>query len=207
MTSPLLLRPLNIGAMRLPNRLVMPALTRMRAGPDGVPTDLMRDYYAQRASAGLIVTECTMVSPQARGLLGCPGIYNEAQQQGWSKVSEAVHAAGGRMFCQLWHAGAASHPTLQPDGGAPVAHRKTARPSMHSLPAARACRLTHRGRWNKMRWPASPSNSQRLPRERWPPISMAYTRREWLPQADVIHPTATGVGQSIPRLPPQRPHR
>jgi N-ethylmaleimide reductase len=61
MTSPLLLRPLNNGAMRLPNRLVMPALTRMRAGPDGVPTDLMRDYYAQRASAGLIVTECTMV--------------------------------------------------------------------------------------------------------------------------------------------------
>jgi N-ethylmaleimide reductase len=121
MTSPLLLRPLNIGAMRLPNRLVMPALTRLRAGSDGVPTDLMRDYYAQRASAGLIVTECTMVSSQARGLSGCPGIYDEAQQRGWSKVAEAVHAAGGRIFCQLWHAGAASHPTLQPDGGAPVA--------------------------------------------------------------------------------------
>ena len=115
-----LLRPLKVGALDLPSRIIMPALTRMRAGGDGVPTDLMREYYAQRAGAGLIIAECTQVSPQARGFPGCPGIYNDDQVAGWRRVTDAVHAAGGRILCQLWHAGAASHPSNQPGGVLPV---------------------------------------------------------------------------------------
>ncbi|MFI9270906.1 alkene reductase [Kitasatospora sp. NPDC052896] len=106
-----LLRPVDLGDLRLPNRVVMAPLTRARAANPGlVPTELHAAYYAQRASAGLIVTEATWVGEQAIGFVDVPGIYHEEQVAGWRRVTDAVHALGGRIVLQLWHTGAASHP-------------------------------------------------------------------------------------------------
>jgi len=115
-----LFTPMNLHGLPLPNRIWMSAMTRTRAGLDGVPSPSMAEYYAQRAEAGLIVTECTAVSPQGRGVVGGPGIWNDAHVLGWRSVTDAVHAAGGRIYCQLWHAGRVSHPDLL-DGASPVA--------------------------------------------------------------------------------------
>ena len=112
-----LFTPFKLGQLALPNRILMSAMTRTRAGEDGVPTDLMRDYYVQRASAGLIVTECTQVSDQGHGIIRCPGIHREDQVAGWRKVTDAVHAAGGRIICQIWHCGRVAHPDMR--GGEP----------------------------------------------------------------------------------------
>lgn len=109
-----------LGQLTLPNRIVMPPMTRSRAGKGDVPTAEMAKYYAQRASAGLIITEGTQISPQGQGYAWTPGIYSPAQVAGWRRVTEAVHAAGGRIFAQLWHVGRISHTSLQPNGGAPV---------------------------------------------------------------------------------------
>jgi N-ethylmaleimide reductase len=111
---------LQMGPYQLRNRLVMAPLTRNRAGRDGVPTELMIDYYAQRASAGLIISEATCIAPQGVGYAFTPGIWNAAQAGGWAAITHAVHAKGGRIFCQLWHVGRISHPSLQPDGALPV---------------------------------------------------------------------------------------
>ncbi len=116
-----LFQPVCVGPYRLANRIVMAPLTRSRASEDGVPTSLMAEYYAQRASAGLIIAEGTNISPQGRGYAFTPGIYNDAQVAGWRQVIEAVHACGGRIFPQLWHVGRVSHPALQPGGSLPVA--------------------------------------------------------------------------------------
>ena len=97
--------PLAIGDLELPNRVVMPALTRARATPDGVPVSIMAKYYRQRATAGLIITEGTYVSKNAVGFELAPGIYNKAQTEAWKPITEAVHDEGGRIFCQLWHCG------------------------------------------------------------------------------------------------------
>lgn len=105
--------------LQLHNRIVMAPMTRCRAGDGDVPTPLMAEYYAQRASAGLIVTEGVPVSPEGRGYLWTPGLYSEAQLAGWRQVADAVHAAGGTLFAQIWHVGRVSHSSLQPDGGAP----------------------------------------------------------------------------------------
>ncbi|MFH8489665.1 alkene reductase [Streptomyces longisporoflavus] len=106
-----LLRGTRIGAVRLPNRVVMAPLTRARADNPGlVPTELHAAYYGQRASAGLIVTEGTWVSERAIGFVNVPGVYSEAQVAGWRRVTDVVHALGGRIVQQLWHTGAASHP-------------------------------------------------------------------------------------------------
>ncbi len=114
-----LFTPVKLGAYELPNRIVMAPMTRLRA--DGtVPWSLNATYYAQRAAAGLIVTECTMVSPLSLGYMNCPGIYTPAQVEGWRLVTEAVHAVGGRIFLQLWHAGRISHPSLL-NGELPIA--------------------------------------------------------------------------------------
>lgn len=117
--------PVAVGGMTLPSRIAMSAMTRTRAGEDGVPTDLMRDYYAQRASAGLIVTECTQVSDQAHGVIRCPGLHRDDQVAGWRKVTDAVHAAGGRIMCQIWHCGRVAHPDMRggemPVGPSPIA--------------------------------------------------------------------------------------
>lgn len=116
-----LFTPLKLGFEILPNRIVMAPLTRMRAGDDNVPTQMNATYYAQRASAGLIISEATQVSLQGRGYAKSPGIHSLKQIAGWQLVTNAVHAAGGRIFLQLWHAGRVSHPLLQPDGALPVA--------------------------------------------------------------------------------------
>lgn len=119
--STALFEPFDLGGLHLPNRVVMPPMTRARAGAGEVPTRMMADYYAQRASAGLIVTEGIQVSPQGQGYAWTPGIHAPAQVQGWREVTAAVHAAGGRIFAQLWHVGRLSHVSLQPGGAAPVA--------------------------------------------------------------------------------------
>lgn len=121
-TNPDLFQSVRLGRYELTNRIVMAPLTRSRAGSDGVPHPfLMATYYEQRASAGLIVAEGTNISPQARGYAFTPGIYSQAQIEGWQPVTEGVHAKGGRIFVQLWHVGRISHPSLQPDGALPVA--------------------------------------------------------------------------------------
>jgi N-ethylmaleimide reductase len=121
MTPDPLFQPLRIGDLTLPNRVVMAPLTRSRAGqPGNIPTPLMAEYYAQRASAGLIIAEATNISEIAMGYALTPGIYTPAQVAGWRLVTDAVHAAGGRMFLQLWHCGRVSHESLHP-GRAPVA--------------------------------------------------------------------------------------
>lgn len=117
---PALFDPLRLGSLTLPNRVLMAPMTRGRATEEGLPTPLMAEYYAQRASAGLIITEGVHVSPQARGWVGAPRIYTDAHEAGWRPVAEAIHAAGGRAFMQLWHMGRASHPDLL-DGDLPVA--------------------------------------------------------------------------------------
>lgn len=116
-----LFRPVRLGPYELANRIVMAPLTRTRATADGVPREIMAEYYAQRASAGLIVAEATNISPQARGYAYTPGLHTEGQITGWQTVTEAVHAEGGRIFSQLWHVGRVSHPKLQPGGALPVA--------------------------------------------------------------------------------------
>jgi len=116
-----LFEPVHLGPYLLTNRIVMAPLTRSRASEDGTPTPLMAEYYAQRASAGLIITEGTNVSPQGRGYAFTPGIYDPAQVEAWQRVTEAVHVKGGRVFVQLWHVGRISHPSLQPHGAMPVA--------------------------------------------------------------------------------------
>jgi N-ethylmaleimide reductase len=92
----------------------MAPLTRCRVGNDGIPGPLQAAYYAQRAGAGLIISEATNISPQGRGYAFTPGIFNEAQVAGWKQVTDAVHQKGGKIVCQLWHVGRYSHPSLQP---------------------------------------------------------------------------------------------
>lgn len=115
-TSPLF-APLALGPLTLPNRMVMAPMTRARSTqPGDVPNAMMAAYYAQRASAGLIVSEATQISRQGQGYSFTPGIYTEAQVQGWRRVTDAVHTAGGRMVLQLWHVGRMSHPSFHADG-------------------------------------------------------------------------------------------
>ncbi len=120
MTS-LLFRPFPLAAVRLSNRVVMAPMTRNRAEADGRSNALMAAYYAQRAEAGLIITESTQVAPWGRGYPATPGLHSPAQIDGWRDVVDAVHDRGGRIFVQLWHAGRLSHPAIQPDGALPVA--------------------------------------------------------------------------------------
>jgi N-ethylmaleimide reductase len=116
-----LLTPFQLGPHTLPNRVVMAPMTRSRAAAGNVQTGLNATYYAQRASAGLLITEGTQVSPQGVGYPSTPGIHSAEQVAGWRLVTDAVHARGGRIFAQLWHVGRISHPSLQPGGGLPVA--------------------------------------------------------------------------------------
>ncbi len=111
--------PLELGEYQLSNRIVMAPMTRLRA-IDSIPQSIMATYYAQRAKAGLIITECTMVSPLSNGYMNCPGIFSDKQVRGWQQVTEAVHSQGGRIFLQLWHCGRVSHPSLL-NGQQPVA--------------------------------------------------------------------------------------
>ncbi|KQM13377.1 alkene reductase [Novosphingobium sp. Leaf2] len=121
MTNTTLFDPYTLGAIPLSNRIVMAPLTRNRAGAGFVPGELTAEYYAQRASAGLIVSEATQISQQGQGYQDTPGIYTREQIEGWRKVTAAVHEKGGRIVLQLWHVGRISHVDLQPGGGQPVA--------------------------------------------------------------------------------------
>ncbi len=116
-----LFEPFRLGGVELRNRIVMAPLTRNRAGADNVPGPLAVEYYAQRATAGLIVTEATQVIPEGQGYQDTPGIHSPAQVEGWSAVTREVHRRGGRIFLQLWHVGRVSHVSLQPGHQAPVA--------------------------------------------------------------------------------------
>lgn len=117
-----LLNPINTGKLSLTNRVVMAPLTRSRAGqPGDLPRALNVEYYAQRATAGLIISEASQISRQGQGYAWTPGIYSDAQEAGWKQVTEAVHAKGGRIALQLWHVGRISHSLLQENGAAPVA--------------------------------------------------------------------------------------
>ncbi len=112
--------PVHAGDLQLANRIVMAPLTRNRA-PDAIPTPLMAEYYAQRASAGLLITEATAISQQGQGYADVPGLYGTEQLDGWKRITEAVHDEGGKIVVQLWHVGRVSHHELQPGGGQPVA--------------------------------------------------------------------------------------
>jgi len=116
-----LFQPVRMGELALPNRVVMAPLTRSRAGAGDAPGTLNATYYAQRASAGLIVSEATNITRQGKGYAFTPGIWSDEQVAGWRLVTDAVHGRGGRIVCQLWHVGRISHPSLQPGGGLPVA--------------------------------------------------------------------------------------
>lgn len=115
-----LLTGYQLGPLHLPNRIVMAPLTRNRA-VGTIPNALMVEYYKQRATAGLLITEATQISPQGVGYPSTPGIHSPEQVAGWKAVNDAVHQAGGRIFLQLWHVGRISHPSLQPNGDLPVA--------------------------------------------------------------------------------------
>jgi len=121
MNLPALFTPLQVGALNLPNRMVMAPLTRMRAAPGGTATSLMVDYYGQHASAGLILTEGTAVSPLAHGYPASPGIYTAEQIAAWRAVTDRVHGRKGRIFMQIQHNGRGSLPAYNPDGSLPVA--------------------------------------------------------------------------------------
>lgn len=116
-----LFTPLDLGSIALPHRIVMAPLTRARSSqPGDIPNEMNARYYAQRATAALIVSEATQISPQGKGYSFTPGIYSEEQVEGWRLVTDAVHAEGGRIFLQLWHVGRMSHPMFH-DGALPVA--------------------------------------------------------------------------------------
>lgn len=120
-TAPLF-SPIELGPFTLKNRIVMPPLTRSRSTqPGNIPNELMAEYYAQRASAGFMVTEGTQIEPRGQGYAWTPGIYSPEQVEGWKKVTQAVHNKGGVIFAQLWHVGRVSHTSLQPNEAAPVA--------------------------------------------------------------------------------------
>jgi N-ethylmaleimide reductase len=118
---PSLFEPIQVGELALPNRIFMAPMTRSRADDAGVPTEPVAVYYAQRASAGLIISEATNVSPMAKGYDRTPGMFNAAQVAGWRTVTNAVHAAGGRIFSQLFHTGRVALPDFLPGGAQPVA--------------------------------------------------------------------------------------
>ena len=140
-----LLRPYRLRDLELPNRVVMAPLTRMRAtNPERAPTALHAEYYAQRATAGLIISEGTFVSPASVGWARVPGLWSAAQVAGWRLVTEAVHRAGGRIFVQLWHTGSLSHPDFY-DGDLPPAPSR-------STPVRRASRRrARRTPWSRGR--------------------------------------------------------
>ncbi len=145
---PTLFDPLRLGDLDLPNRIVMAPLTRCRASEGRRPNALMRDYYAQRASAGLILSEATSVAPMGVGYPNTPGVWSQEQVEGWREITKAVHQAGGRIMLQLWHVGRISHP-IYLDGAAPVAPSAIAAEGHVSLlrpitpyPTPRALELT-----------------------------------------------------------------
>ncbi|ETP51999.1 hypothetical protein F442_02931 [Phytophthora nicotianae P10297] len=130
--------------IQLKHRVVMAPMTRLRTGDDGVPGAVVVEFYSQRATdGGLLITEATNISATARGYYGAPGIYNSDQVEGWKKVTESVHAKGGKIFLQLWHTGRVSHQLNQPNGELPVSSSAVSMEGVHSLAPTREGRLPH----------------------------------------------------------------
>ena len=121
----MLFNSLQVGALNIPNRILLAPLTRTRADAGHLPNALMAEYYSQRASGGLLITECTMVAPGTSAFINEPGIYSAEQVEAWKPVTAAVHARGGRIFMQIWHAGRAAHPAMN-DGAETVSSTATA---------------------------------------------------------------------------------
>jgi N-ethylmaleimide reductase len=134
MGDEILFTPVRAGALQLPNRIVMAPMTRNRAGKGNVSAPLAAEYYRQRASAGLIVTEATQVTPRGVGYPNTPGIHSPEQVEGWKVITKAVHDAGGRILLQLWHVGRSSHPLYQPNGDLPVSSSALAIPGQLYTP-------------------------------------------------------------------------
>jgi len=132
----MLFNPLTLGPITLPNRILLAPLTRTRADAGHMPNALMAEYYAQRASGGLLITECTMVAPHTSAFYAEPGIYSDAQIAAWKDVTSAVHAKGGRIYMQIWHAGRAAHPGLN-DGAPTVSSSATAADGEVQTPAGK----------------------------------------------------------------------
>ncbi|GJG85419.1 alkene reductase [Gemmatimonadetes bacterium T265] len=116
LTESPLFTPFTLGRLTLPNRIVLAPMTRVRASAEGVIPEMAAEYYARRASGGLLITEATQVLPNGAGGRGTPGIHDDAQIAAWRRVTDAVHAAGGRIYLQLWHTGRAAHPSFLPEG-------------------------------------------------------------------------------------------
>lgn len=135
MNVDILFKPLRLGALVLPNRVIMPALTRLRCNAAGVPQAIAAEYYGQRAAAGLIITEATAISVNGHGYPQMPGAYSPAQMTGWRAVTDAVHARGGRIVLQIVHHGRWSHSSYNPDGSLPVAPSAIAAPGMAYTPS------------------------------------------------------------------------
>lgn len=139
-----LFSPIQLGNHTLPNRIIMAPLTRCRAGEGDVPHALNAKYYAQRASAGLIISEASQVNPEGKGYPNTPGCYSEAQAEGWKLVTDAVHAKDGKIFLQLWHVGRTSHSYYQPDNKLPVSASAIALEGQARLPTGKASYETPR---------------------------------------------------------------
>ena len=183
-------RPPASARSKLPNRVLMAPMTRSRAGRDGVPGALAPLYYAQRAGAGLIVTEATQVAPEGQGYIQTPGIHSEAQVAGWRRVTRPVHAAGGRIFLQLWHVGRVSHDPSSRTAGCrsrPRPSRSRATPGpmtgMQPFPTPRRAR-DRRGRraWSRSSatarsWPGGRLRRRRDPRRQRLPDRPVPARR------------------------------
>ena len=135
--------PITLGAITLQNRIIMAPLTRSRAGESRLPNDLMAEYYAQRASAGLIISEATAISPQAYGWFGAPALYTPEQQTAWEKITRAVHEKGGKIVLQLWHMGRVSHPDFQ-GGALPVGPSAIAATGLANTPEGKKPYVTPR---------------------------------------------------------------
>jgi N-ethylmaleimide reductase len=134
MGDEILYTPVRAGALQLPNRIIMAPMTRNRAGKGNVPTPLVAEYYRQRATAGLIITEATQVTPRGVGYPNTPGIHSAEQVEGWKVITKAVHDAGGRILLQLWHVGRSSHQLYQPNGDLPVSSSAIAIPGQVYTP-------------------------------------------------------------------------
>ena len=152
--APALFTPVEVGPLKLHNRVVMAPLTRSRAGPGNVPTQLNALYYAQRASAGLLIAEATQVAPEGQGYISTPGIHSAEQIEGWKCVTKAVHITGGHIVLQLWHVGRISHPSFQPGGASPVAP-SAIKPDGQAYTEKASSRSRRRVRSKPMRFPPS----------------------------------------------------
>ena len=171
-SSPKLLESVDLAGLHFANRVVLAPMTRARAGIERVPNKIMAEYYTQRASAGLLITEATTISPQANGWNESPGIYTDEMQAGWTQVVDSVHEAGGKIFMQLWHCGRASHPSFH-DGEKHVAPSAIAI-SANTSTRRRENNLTkHPAPWRPLSYPASLKTTGSPRSGPKPPVSMA----------------------------------